>query len=83
MTHTARLRREIEHAAAALAEAGVGSPRADAEELAAYAAGTSRGRLSVLDESTTTSAAATPIWSPLARGGSRCSTSSVPPRSVR
>jgi release factor glutamine methyltransferase len=47
---TARLRREIEHAAAALADAGVGSPRADAEELAAYAAGTSRGRLSVLDE---------------------------------
>jgi release factor glutamine methyltransferase len=47
---TARLQREIEHAAAALADAGVGSPRADAEELAAYAAGTSRGRLSVLDE---------------------------------
>jgi release factor glutamine methyltransferase len=42
-----RLRREIEHAAATLAEAGVGSPRADAEELAAYAAGTSRNRLSM------------------------------------
>jgi release factor glutamine methyltransferase len=50
MTRTARLRREIEHAAAELAEAGVGSPRADAEELAAYAAGTSWGRLSVLGE---------------------------------
>ena len=50
MTPTARLRREIDHAAAELAEAGVGSPRADAEELAAYAAGTSRGRLSVLGE---------------------------------
>lgn len=50
MTSTARLRREIEHAAAALAEAGVGSPRSDAEELAAYAAGTSWGLLSVLGE---------------------------------
>lgn len=50
MTPSARLRREIEHAAAALAEAGVGSPRADAEELAAYAAGTSRGLLSVLGD---------------------------------
>ncbi|RDH78013.1 peptide chain release factor N(5)-glutamine methyltransferase [Mycolicibacterium moriokaense] len=47
---TARLRREIDHAAAELAQAGVGSPRADAEELAAYAAGTSRGRLGVLDD---------------------------------
>ncbi len=50
MTQTGRLRSEIEHAAAALADAGVGSPRADAEELAAYAAGTSRGRLAVLAE---------------------------------
>jgi release factor glutamine methyltransferase len=50
MTATARLRREIEHAAAALAEAGVASPRADAEQLAAYAAGTSRGRLAVFGE---------------------------------
>ena len=50
MTPTARLRREIDHAAAELAEAGVGSPRADAEALAAYAAGTSWGRLSVLGE---------------------------------
>jgi release factor glutamine methyltransferase len=47
---TARLRREIDRAAAILAEAGVGSPRADAEELAAYAAGTSRGRLPVLGD---------------------------------
>jgi release factor glutamine methyltransferase len=47
---TARLRVEIEHAAAALAAAGVGSPRADAEELAAYAAGTNRGGLWLLDE---------------------------------
>ncbi len=45
-----RLRHEIEHAAAALTEAGVASPLADAEVLAAYAAGTSRGRLSVLGE---------------------------------
>ena len=47
---SARLRREIEHAAAALTEAGVDSPRADAEELAAYAADTSRGRLSLIEE---------------------------------
>ena len=49
-TPTARLRREVDHAAAALAEAGVGSPRADAEELAAYVAGTTWGRLSVLGD---------------------------------
>ncbi len=49
-TPTARLRREIDHAASTLAQAGVGSPRADAEQLAAYAAGTSRGRLLVLDD---------------------------------
>ena len=47
---TSRLRREIEHAAAALAAAGVASPRTDAEDLAAFAAGTSRGRLPVLGE---------------------------------
>jgi release factor glutamine methyltransferase len=47
---SARLRRRIDGAAAELATAGVGSPRADAEELAAYAAGTSRGRLAVLGE---------------------------------
>jgi len=47
---TARLRREIDRAAAVLAAAGVASPRADAEELAAFAAATSRGRLPVLGE---------------------------------
>jgi release factor glutamine methyltransferase len=47
---TVRLRLEVERAAAALADAGVGSPRADAEELAAYAAGTSRGGLWALDD---------------------------------
>jgi release factor glutamine methyltransferase len=50
MTRSAQLRLEIERAAAVLAEAGVGSPRADAEELAAYAAGTSRGRLALVGE---------------------------------
>jgi release factor glutamine methyltransferase len=45
-----RLRREIEQAVAALTEAGVASPRADAEELAAYAAETSRGRLALLED---------------------------------
>jgi release factor glutamine methyltransferase len=50
MTPTSRLRFEIEHAAAALADAGVGSPRADAEELAAYVAGTNRGGLWALDD---------------------------------
>ncbi|MCK0173228.1 peptide chain release factor N(5)-glutamine methyltransferase [Mycolicibacterium sp. F2034L] len=41
------LRQLIDHAAAALADAGVGSPRVDAELLAAHAAGTERGRLSL------------------------------------
>jgi release factor glutamine methyltransferase len=50
MTTATRLRREIEHAASTLARAGVGSPQADAEELAAYAAGTSRGRLWAVDD---------------------------------
>ena len=44
-----RLRRVIGAAEAALAEAGVGSPRADAELLAAHAAGTERGRLASAD----------------------------------
>jgi release factor glutamine methyltransferase len=44
-----RLRRVIGAAEAALAEAGVGSPRVDAELLAAHAAGTERGRLAVTD----------------------------------
>ena len=46
---TTRLRHEIHHAAEVLAEAGVASPRGDAEELAAHAAGTSRSRLALLD----------------------------------
>lgn len=45
----AGLRVEIEHAAATLAEVGVQSARAEAEELAAHAAGTSRGMLTHLD----------------------------------
>jgi release factor glutamine methyltransferase len=40
-----RLRQVIDAAEAALTEAGVGSPRTDAELLAAHAAGTERGRL--------------------------------------
>ncbi|WP_099040796.1 peptide chain release factor N(5)-glutamine methyltransferase [Mycobacterium neglectum] len=39
------IRRAIDTAAAVLAKAGVGSPRADAELLAAHAAGVERGRL--------------------------------------
>lgn len=46
-----RLRHAIDAAAVALAEAGVGSPRADAELLAAHAAGTDRGRLAVTEVS--------------------------------
>ena len=44
-----RLRQVIDAAAAALAEAGVGSPRTDAELLAAHAAATDRGRLAFAD----------------------------------
>lgn len=43
------LRRVIDDAATVLAAAGVGSPRVDAELLAAHAAGTDRGRLLVAD----------------------------------
>lgn len=43
------LRQVIDAAEAALAEAGVGSPRADAELLAAHAAGTDRGRLALIE----------------------------------
>jgi release factor glutamine methyltransferase len=43
------LRPVIEAATVALAEAGVGSPRTDAELLAAHAAGTDRGRLAFAD----------------------------------
>jgi release factor glutamine methyltransferase len=44
-----QLRQVIDAAATALAEAGVGSPRTDAELLAAHAAGTERGRLTFTD----------------------------------
>ncbi|GBE64237.1 release factor glutamine methyltransferase [Mycobacterium sp. MFM001] len=44
-----RLRHAIDSAAARLAEAGIDSARYDAEELAAYLAGTERGRLPLLD----------------------------------
>jgi release factor glutamine methyltransferase len=44
-----RLRQVIDAAAVALAEAGVGSPRTDAELLAAHAAATERGRLAFAD----------------------------------
>ena len=43
------VRQAIDAAAAALAKAGVGSPRADAELLAAHAAGVDRGRLAFFD----------------------------------
>ena len=43
------LRQVIDAAEAALAEAGVGSPRTDAELLAAHAAGIERGRLAFAD----------------------------------
>jgi release factor glutamine methyltransferase len=43
------LRQAIDAAAVALAEAGVGSPRTDAELLAAHAAGTERGRLALAE----------------------------------
>lgn len=46
---TSRLRHAIDSAAATLAEAGIDSARYDAEELAAYLAGTERGRLPLLD----------------------------------
>jgi release factor glutamine methyltransferase len=44
-----RLRQVVDAAAVALAEAGVGSPRTDAELLAAHAAATDRGRLAFAD----------------------------------
>ena len=44
-----RLRQVIDAAAVALAEAGVGSPRVDAELLAAHAASTDRGRLALAE----------------------------------
>jgi release factor glutamine methyltransferase len=45
----AKFRHAIDAAEVALAEAGVGSPRTDAELLAAHAAGTDRGRLAFTD----------------------------------
>ena len=45
IVRTARLREAIDEAAAALTAAGVGSPRVDAEVLAAHVAGIDRGRL--------------------------------------
>lgn len=47
-----RLRQVIDAAEVALAEAGVGSPRTDAELLAAHAADTDRGRLAFADVGT-------------------------------
>jgi release factor glutamine methyltransferase len=49
MMLTVRLRDEINRAAALLAQAGVASPRVDAEELAAHAAGVGRAQLFTLD----------------------------------
>ena len=46
-----RLRQVIDAAAVALAEAGVGSPRTDAELLAAHAAGIDRTRLAITEAS--------------------------------
>jgi release factor glutamine methyltransferase len=43
------LRRAIDSAAALLAEAGIDSARCDAEQLAAYVAGTERGRLTLIE----------------------------------
>ena len=45
----ANIRQVIDAAEATLAVAGVGSPRADAELLAAHAAGTDRGRLALVE----------------------------------
>jgi release factor glutamine methyltransferase len=45
------IRQAIDGAEAALAAAGVGSPRIDAELLAAHAAGTDRGRLTITEAS--------------------------------
>jgi release factor glutamine methyltransferase len=49
MTGQRELRRAIASAAALLAEAGIGSARWDAEQLAAHVAGVERGRLSLID----------------------------------
>ncbi len=78
-----RLRQVIDAAAVALAEAGVGSPRTDAELLAAHAAGTDRGRLALADPGAGLSANATTTSSLSAHSGFRCNTSSAPRRSAR
>lgn len=49
---TRQLRHVIDAATEALARAGVGSPRADAELLAAHVAGTDRGRLTLVEPGT-------------------------------
>jgi release factor glutamine methyltransferase len=49
MTVRSALEAAIDSAAEVFASAGIGSPRCDAEELAAYLAGTDRGRLRLLD----------------------------------
>ena len=61
---------------------GVGSP-ADAEELAAHAAGTTGAGMASSTTWTTISASATPTSSPARRSEFRCSTSSEPRHSVR
>jgi release factor glutamine methyltransferase len=48
-TERTRLAPELARATARLAEAGVASPRADAEQLAAHALGVGRGRLLLID----------------------------------
>ena len=47
-----RVREAIASATATLVQAGIDSARTDAELLAAYAAGTERGRLALLDPNT-------------------------------
>lgn len=49
MMRTRQLHQVIDAATEALARAGVGSPRADAELLAAHVAGTDRGRLTLVE----------------------------------
>ena len=72
----------IDAAAVALAEAGVGSPRTDAELLAAHAAATDR----VVSRSLTPGPSSVERYDELvarAPSGCRCNTSPVPRHSVR
>ena len=78
-----RLRQVIDAAAVALAEAGVGSPRTDAELLAAHAAGTDRGRLAAGRALAPTSSTGMTTSSLRVCGGCRCNTSPAPRRSAR